>query len=122
MIHLKRAYDQTAPEDGRRFLVERLWPRGIKKSELPLEAWLKEVAPNTSLRRWFSHDPKKWDEFRRRYFQELDHHADAWEAILKAAQSGTVTLIYSSHDTEHNNAVALKEYLEAKTAKSAHVR
>jgi uncharacterized protein YeaO (DUF488 family) len=114
MMRLKRAYDPATPGDGRRFLVERLWPRGVKKSSLPLYAWLKEVAPSSSLRRWFGHDPKKWDEFRRRYFRELDTQSGAWESILKAAQNGAVTLIYSSHDTEHNNAVALKEYLEAK--------
>jgi uncharacterized protein YeaO (DUF488 family) len=113
-MRLKRAYGPAAPGDGTRFLVERLWPRGVKKSSLPLYAWLKEVAPSGSLRRWFSHDPKKWDEFRRRYFRELDRQSDAWESILKATQNGAVTLIYSSHDTEHNNAVALKEYLEAK--------
>ncbi len=114
MIRLKRAYEQITPEDGVCFLVERLWPRGVKKTSLRVDAWLKEVAPSTSLRRWFGHDPKKWDEFRRRYFQELDQQAGAWETILKAAHTGLVTLIYSSHDTEHNNAVALKEYLEAK--------
>jgi uncharacterized protein YeaO (DUF488 family) len=114
MMRLKRAYEPATPVDGRRFLVERLWPRGIKKSSLPLYAWLKEVAPSDSLRRWFGHDPKKWDEFRRRYFRELDTQSGVWESILKATQNGAVTLIYSSHDTEHNNAVALKEYLEAK--------
>ena len=113
-MRLKRAYEPATPGDGRRFLVERLWPRGVKKSSLPLYAWLKEVAPSDSLRRWFGHDPKKWDEFRRRYFRELDTQSGAWESILKATQNGAVTLIYSSHDTEHNNAVALKEYLEAK--------
>ena len=113
-MRLKRAYEPATPGDGRRFLVERLWPRGVKKSSLPLYAWLKEVAPSNSLRRWFGHDPKKWDEFRRRYFRELDTQSGAWESILKATQNGAVTLIYSSHDTEHNNAVALKEYLEAK--------
>jgi uncharacterized protein YeaO (DUF488 family) len=114
MIQLKRAYERATPDDGTRFLVERLWPRGVKKISLPLDAWIREVAPSTSLRRWFGHDPKKWDEFRHRYFQELQHHADAWQAILKAERKGVVTLIYSSHDTEHNNAVALKEYLESR--------
>lgn len=113
-MRLKRAYEPASPEDGRRFLVERLWPRGVKKSSLPLYAWLKEAAPSDSLRRWFGHDPNKWDEFRRRYFRELDKRSGVWEAILEAAENGKVTLIYSSHDTEHNNAVALKEYLEVK--------
>jgi uncharacterized protein YeaO (DUF488 family) len=122
MIQLKRAYEPANPEDGTRFLVERLWPRGVKKTSLRLAAWVKEVAPSVSLRRWFGHDPKKWDEFRRRYFAELDKQIGTWETILKAAHNSAVTLIYSSHDTEHNNAVALKEYLEAKMRKDAHQR
>lgn len=120
MIQLKRAYERATPQDGMRFLVERLWPRGVKKISLPLDAWIKDVAPSASLRRWFGHDPKKWDEFRRRYFQELERHAGVWETIVKAAQNGVVTLIYSSHDTVHNNAVALKEYLESRMRRRAH--
>ena len=117
MLALKRVYDKTAPEDGVRFLVERLWPRGIKKTDLRLEDWLKEVAPSTGLRRWFAHDPKKWIEFQKRYSAELDSHPEACEQIRRAARHGLVTLLYSSHDTEHNNAVALKEYLSARTGK-----
>jgi uncharacterized protein YeaO (DUF488 family) len=117
MIQLKRAYEPATPKDGKRFLVDRMWPRGIKKSSLRLDAWVKEVAPSVSLRRWFGHEPEKWDEFRRRYFAELDKQAGTWEPILKAAKHTTVTLVYSAHDTEHNNAVALKEYLEAKMGK-----
>lgn len=117
MITLKRVYDEAAPEDGVRFLVERLWPRGIKKTDLRLEAWLKDVAPSAELRRWFSHDPEKWSEFRRRYFAELDSRPGACEPIRIAARHGPVTLVYSSHDTEHNNAVALKEYLSARRGK-----
>jgi uncharacterized protein YeaO (DUF488 family) len=114
MLRLKRAYDSPASEDGARFLVDRLWPRGMKKEALSLRAWTKDVAPTDSLRRWFGHDPKKWEGFRRRYFAELDANAVAWEPILKAARDGDVTLVYSAHDTEHNNAVALRDYLEAK--------
>ena len=117
MITLKRVYDEAAPEDGVRFLVERLWPRGIKKTDLRLEAWLKDIAPSAELRRWFSHDPEKWSEFRRRYFAELDSRPGACEPIRIAARHGPVTLVYSSHDTEHNNAVALKEYLSARRGK-----
>lgn len=113
MLALKRAYERAGPEDGTRFLVERLWPRGVKKTDLRIDDWLKDVAPSDALRRWFGHDPKKWTEFRRRYFTELDRHPDAWEAIRTAARHGLVTLVYSAHDTEHNNAVALNEYLEA---------
>ena len=117
MLALKRVYDKAAPEDGGRFLVERLWPRGIKKTDLRLDDWLKDVAPSTELRRWFAHDLNKWTEFQKRYFAELDRHPEACEPIRSAARHGRVTLIYSSHDAEHNNAVALKEYLSARTGK-----
>jgi len=113
MLALKRAYEKAGPEDGTRFLVERLWPRGIKKSDLRMDAWLKDVAPSDALRRWFAHDPSKWPEFRRRYFAELDGHPEAWEQIRNTARRGRVTLIYSARDTEHNNAVALQEYLKS---------
>jgi uncharacterized protein YeaO (DUF488 family) len=119
MIRLKRVYDKPAPDDGVRFLVERLWPRGIRKEDLPMDAWAKEAGPSTELRKWFAHDPAKWDEFQRRYFAELDTRPEAWEAVQRAAAHGTVTLLYSSHDAEHNNAVALGRYLEAKIAKDA---
>lgn len=120
MIRLKRAYDPADPADGTRFLVERLWPRGIKKASLKIESWIKDVAPSTELRKWFSHDPAKWDEFQRRYFEELRAHPDAWQPILQAARSGTVTLIYSSHDSEHNNAVALQEFLKIHPERHPH--
>jgi uncharacterized protein YeaO (DUF488 family) len=112
MIHVKRAYEAANREDGMRFLVERLWPRGIKKENLVLDDWLKEVAPSTDLRRWFNHDSEKWDEFRRRYFAELVQHPKPLQLLLAAARRGRVTLVYSARDTEHNNAVALKEYLQ----------
>jgi len=111
MIHLKRARDEAESGDGARYLVDRLWPRGVTKASLPLEGWVKEVAPSDALRRWFQHDPAKWDEFRRRYFAELDKNPDAWKPLAEAARAGPVTLIYSAHDPEHNNAVALAEYL-----------
>ncbi len=117
MIKLKRAYEAEAPGDGKRFLVERLWPRGLRKELLRLDEWMKDVAPSTELRKWFSHDPAKWGAFRRRYQQELDSHRAAWEPILEAARHGTVTLIYSSHDTEHNAAVVLKDYLDSRMAR-----
>jgi uncharacterized protein YeaO (DUF488 family) len=113
MIALKRAYEPARGDDGQRFLVERLWPRGVKKAALRISGWLKDVAPSTELRKWFSHDPAKWDEFRRRYFVELDAHRDALQPLLDAAREGKVTLVSTSHDQEHNNAVALKEYLES---------
>lgn len=110
MISLQRVYDQRRSH-GAHFLVERLWPRGIKKESLHFSAWLKEAAPSDSLRRWFQHDVAKWREFQRRYRAELDQHPDAWAPILAAAHGGDVVLLYSSHDTEHNNAVVLRDYL-----------
>ena len=114
MVFLKRAYDAVSNDDGQRFLVERLWPRGVKKDALAIAGWPKDVAPSTSLRKWFSHDPAKWNEFRRCYFAELDMHRDALRPLLDAAKHGDITLVYSSHDIDHNNAVALKQYLERK--------
>jgi uncharacterized protein YeaO (DUF488 family) len=114
MIRIKRVYDPSAKADGVRFLVERLWPRGVKKEELKLDGWLKNVAPSTKLRRWFSHDPARWAEFQQRYRAELAQHPEAWQPILDAAKKGTVTLLFSSHDAAHNNVVALKTYLETK--------
>src|SRR5580658_5102667 len=114
MIELKRAYDKPGKTDGARYLVERLWPRGVKKSSLPMVAWLKDAAPSTELRKWFSHDQARWLEFRRRYFAELRSRPEAWMPLLEAARKGTVTLIYSSRNEEDNNAVALKEFLEKK--------
>jgi uncharacterized protein YeaO (DUF488 family) len=112
MIRIKRAYDPPAKEDGARFLVDRLWPRGVKKDALPMAAWCKEVAPSNELRQWFSHDPDKWNEFQRRYRAELTGHSPAWQPLLDAAREGDVTLLYSAHDAEHNNALVLKAYLE----------
>lgn len=113
-IRLKRVYEKPEPQDGTRFLVERLWPRGIRKADLPMEGWLKDAGPSGELRKWFSHDPDKWDQFRQRYFEELETRPEAWMPILKAAESGVVTLLYSSHDEVHNNAAALQSFLESK--------
>ncbi len=112
MIKLKRAYETASARDGARILVERLWPRGVRKTSLRLDAWLKDVAPSPKLRTWFGHDPEKWPEFRRRYYAELRARPGALRPLVEAARKGPVTLIFSSHDEEHNNAVALKEYLE----------
>jgi uncharacterized protein YeaO (DUF488 family) len=120
MIKLTRVYEPANSADGARYLVERLWPRGMKKTALRIDAWLKDVAPSTTLRRWFNHDPKKWGEFQRRYRRELNANPDALRPILNAAQQGNVALVYRSHDAEHNNAVVLKEYLEEKLEKKSH--
>lgn len=111
MIRVKRVYESPRADEGARFLVERLWPRGMRKESLHMDAWLKDVAPSDALRRWFGHDPAKWIEFRERYFAELDGKPDAIQPIVEAARKGNVTLLYSAHDTEFNNAAALKEYL-----------
>jgi len=117
MIQLKRAYDPASSTDGTRLLIERLWPRGAKRASLKIKSWLKDVAPSTELRKWFSHDPAKWNKFRSRYFDELKANPDAWRPIMNAQCHGNVTLIYSSHDMEHNNAVALQEFLKRRTKK-----
>ncbi|HKW65822.1 MAG TPA: DUF488 domain-containing protein [Terriglobales bacterium] len=119
MIQLKRVYEPASKADGARYLVERLWPRGVKKESLQVEGWLKDAAPSTELRKWFSHDPAKWPEFRRRYFEELKKNPHAWEPLITGARRGRVTLVYSSHDSEHNNAVALKGFLQQRLGKKA---
>jgi uncharacterized protein YeaO (DUF488 family) len=111
IVRAKRVYEAIQRSDGPRFLVERLWPRGVKKEKLKLDAWLKDVAPSDGLRRWFGHDPAKWDEFQRRYRAELDENPNAWKQLLEVARQGSVTLLYSARDTEHNNAIVLKDYL-----------
>ncbi len=119
MIKIKRVYEEAESQDGTRFLVERLWPRGLSKARLRVDEWLKEAGPSTELRKWFGHNPQKWDTFRRRYARELDSRKDAWQPIVSAARRGRVTLVYSSHDTEHNNAVALQQYLRSKMPRRA---
>lgn len=116
-IRIKRAYDPRARGDGRRILVERLWPRGMTKEALHLHAWTKDVAPSTELRKWFAHRVERWPEFRRRYLEELDAKPDAWKPILDAAKRGAVTLLYSAHDTEHNSAVVLRDYLQRRSVR-----
>jgi uncharacterized protein YeaO (DUF488 family) len=112
MLKIKRVYELAEAGDGRRFLVERLWPRGIKKEDLKMEAWLKEVSPSPALRTWYAHDVEKWEEFQKRYRTELASRPEAWKPILEAASQDTVTLLYSARDTEHNSALVLKSFLE----------
>jgi len=114
MIRVKRAYDAPAASDGARFLVDRLWPRGVKKESLKVQDWLRAISPSNELRTQFGHEPDKWKEFQRRYFAELDKTPQALQPLLEAAREGDVTLVFSARDTEHNNAVALKSYLEAR--------
>ena len=114
LITLARVYDHGDPGKRPRFLVERLWPRGVRRADLHLTDWLRDVGPSDELRRWFGHRPERWDEFRRRYFEELDGHPEAWKPLRDAADARDITLLYSSHDEDHNNAVALREYLIAR--------
>ncbi len=111
MIRIKRTYDPAAREDGQRYLVERLWPRGMKKESLTLDVWFKDVAPSARLRRWIGHRPERWSKFQRRYRQELRANPAAWLPILEASRDGAVTLLYSAHDVEHDGAVVLHEFL-----------
>ncbi len=115
-VRLKRVYDPRGRSDGRRFLVERLWPRGIKKEALSLTAWQRDVAPSHELRKWFGHDPAKWQEFSRRYRAELDARPEAWQPLLDAAREGDITLLFSTHDSVHNNAVILQDVLRERMA------
>ena len=113
-IRVKRAYAPATQRDGARYLVDRIWPRGVKKDTLSIEAWLKELAPSHELRKWFGHDPARWAEFKKRYFKELARKEDLWGPVRSAARNHTVTLVYSARDEEHNQAVALREFLESR--------
>lgn len=110
-IQIKRVYDPADPADGCRVLVDRIWPRGMTKEQVSAEQWLKAAAPSTGLRKWSHHDPEKWDEFKRRYFAELDANPEPVRQLLDLAAKSRLTLLYSARDADHNQAVALKEYL-----------
>jgi uncharacterized protein YeaO (DUF488 family) len=112
MIRLKRAYEEASRQDGLRILVERLWPRGVTKEKAAIDVWLKDLAPSTELRKWFSHDPDKWDEFQKRYRAELDQLGDLLLLLKHRTTEGTVTFVYAAHDEQRNGAVVLKGYLE----------
>lgn len=112
-IKLKRAYEAPVADDGTRVLVDRLWPRGVKKSEAAIDHWMKDLAPSTDLRKWFGHDPVRWEEFRRRYAAEIRKHQEELDRLRNLTREGMVTLIYSAHDETHNDAVVLREILLA---------
>ncbi|NBK22698.1 MAG: DUF488 domain-containing protein [Spirochaetia bacterium] len=112
MVSIKHVYEAYGPDDGERYLVDRLWPRGMSKEKLVMQAWIKEVAPSGDLRKWFGHELAKWEEFQQRYRSELDSNPNGLQPLVEAARRGKVTLLYAAHDGEHNNAVVLKEYLE----------
>jgi len=113
-IYLKRAYDEPSENDGYRILVDRVWPRGVTRKKLQLDAWAKELAPSTELRKWFAHDPKKWKQFKRQYFSELDDCPEEVGRLLEILGTKRVTLVYSARDDKFNNAIALREYIEAR--------
>jgi uncharacterized protein YeaO (DUF488 family) len=110
-IRLKRAYEAPAPDDGTRILIDRLWPRGVNKADAAIDEWMKEIAPSTNLRKWFGHDPSRWEEFRRRYQTEIRQHAPEFDRLRALARRGRITLVFAAHDQAHNNAVALKDLL-----------
>jgi uncharacterized protein YeaO (DUF488 family) len=114
MIAIKRVYEKASPKDGLRILVDRLWPRGLSKENAGVSLWVKEVAPSTELRRWFGHDPARWQQFQERYRTELKEHSDDLDRLRQKIKEGTVTLVYAARDAEHNNAVALKKILEGR--------
>jgi uncharacterized protein YeaO (DUF488 family) len=111
-IRIKQIYEHAAAQDGYRVLVDRLWPRGVSKLDAAIDLWLKEAAPSTVLRKWFNHVPERWVKFKVRYFAELDDNRQLLQPLIKAAKEGNITLVYSSRDQEHNQAVALREYIE----------
>ncbi len=111
-LQTKRIYNRPSRGDGLRVLVDRIWPRGVKKQDAQIDQWLKELAPTPELRKWFNHEPEKWDDFKQRYFHELDRHRGTVEELAKKTRRGQVTLLFGAKDTEHNNAVALEEYLK----------
>ena len=113
MIKIKRVYEPPSHDDGKRILIDRLWPRGLKKEDAHIDEWLKEVAPSNELRKWFDHDPDKWAEFKKRFFTELHGKQDVVDEIISAARKSTVALLFGSKEERFNNAVALKEYIES---------
>ena len=113
-VKIKRVYEEPKKSDGKRILVDRLWPRGLRKAEVKVDLWLKEIAPSTALRKWFSHEPSKWEEFKKRYSVELDKNNEQISLLEREVSEGKVTLVYGAKDQEHNGAVVLREFLEHK--------
>ncbi len=122
MFELKRAYEPASSDDGCRILVERLWPRGVSKERAAIDLWLKDVAPSAELRKWYGHDPERWEEFRRRYWQELKSNREAVDALREQQRSGKTTLVYAAHDEQHSGALALKQFLEQRRPRSRPAR
>ena len=114
MLKLKRVYDDVSQQDGKRILVDGVWPRGIKKEDLEHDEWYKDIAPSTDLRKWFDHDADKWEEFKKKYKKELKNQKELVDKIKEDADGHNVTLLYAAKDTEHNQAVVIKEYIDGK--------
>ena len=110
-IKLKRAYSPARRGDGTRILIDRLWPRGVRKADAAIDLWAKDIGPSTALRRWFGHDPARWHEFRRRYSKEIHRHRGRLGELRALAQRGPITLVFAAHDEAHNDAVVLREIL-----------
>jgi uncharacterized protein YeaO (DUF488 family) len=122
-VRLKRAYNAPGPDDGTRILIDRLWPRGIMKANAAIDMWAKDIAPSTTLRKWFGHDPARWQEFRRRYSDEIHRHRDRLDELRALARSGRITLVFSAHDEIHNDAIVLRDILLGRSnARSSQAR
>lgn len=117
-IEIKRAYERPTRRDGTRILIDRLWPRGVKKVNAAIDAWIKELAPSTALRKWFGHDPDRWKEFRSRYAAEVHKHPEQLRRLRDLARQKSITLVYSARDEHHNDAVALRDFLLGRTTKA----
>lgn len=117
MLRLKRIHDCADDADGTRVLVDGMWPRGVRKEDAAIDHWYRDLAPSAPLRKWFGHDPARWDEFRRRYFAELDEKPEPVRELRRLARGNTVTLLFAARDTRHNNAVALKQYLQGRRSR-----
>ena len=122
MLRIKRVYEPQERGDGERILVDRLWPRGLSKRAAAVDAWMKDLGPSHTLRKWFGHDPKRWTEFRRRYVAELRSQREALAALARKSRARAVTLLFGAHDTEHNNAVVLKRLIERRQKSGADAR
>jgi uncharacterized protein YeaO (DUF488 family) len=116
-VKLKRAYEPPAADDGTRILVDRLWPRGVKKADAAIDEWIKDIAPSTALRKWFGHDPARWQEFRSRYAAEVHERPEQLNRLRALARRGPITLVFSAHDEVHNDAVALRDFLLGRQTK-----
>ena len=115
-VRLKRAYENPSAEDGMRILIDRLWPRGVAKANAAIDLWAKDISPSTALRRWFGHDPARWEEFRRRYSEEIHRHGNRLNELRALAENGRITLVFAAHDETHNDAVVLRDILLGRTA------